>query len=97
MSQRPVTMLFSLPVLPVDSVGAASLNQTFGWGCESGDAYGSGTSFDGTHISLPRTSNVKMFSRAPRDKLGDAASLWRCGRTSRAGHSAFSPAFVVAA
>ena len=25
---------------------APALNQTYGWGCESGDAYGSGTSFD---------------------------------------------------
>eukprot|EP00960_Hanusia_phi_P058818 763993-Hanusia_phi.AAC.1 len=24
----------------------SSLNQTYGWGCESGDSYGSGTSFD---------------------------------------------------
>ena len=41
----------ALPV--VDPSGAASLNQTYGWGCESGDAYGSGTSFDGEQFLAP--------------------------------------------
>ena len=43
----------------------SSLNQTYGWGCESGDSYGnSGTSFDsGSSTNQPNTADVwKVYS-----------------------------------
>jgi len=61
--------------LPVVDPTGAGLNQTFGWGCESGDSYGSGTSFDGKAngtLALPQSQpqlHLTCSERAPRARM----------------------------
>mmetsp|Transcript_689 Transcript_689/g.1809 ORF Transcript_689/g.1809 Transcript_689/m.1809 type:complete len:321 (-) Transcript_689:142-1104(-) len=58
-----------------------SLNQTYGWGCESGDAYGSGTSFDsgvGTN-----QSDADIY---PYNAVADKTSMLSSSYTDSAGN-----------
>ena len=73
--------------------GTTALNQTYGWGCESGDAYGSGTSFDGGGVgdNQPDTGVWQVYSavgasnhHAPTSGL--ACETWTCESTDSAGN-----------
>jgi len=77
--------------------GTTSLNQTYGWGCESGDAYGSGTSFDGGGVGTNQSdvdvwhvySAVGQSAQAPHQALtttGLCSEGWTCESTDSAGN-----------
>ena len=72
--------------------GTTALNQTYGWGCESGDAYGSGTSFDGGGVgdNQPDTGVWKVYSavgpnHAPTSGLACSETWTSCSSTGADG------------